>query len=118
MRQKQDFTTDYEDTYKAVYYVEPVSGHPIYQINRKLIVKEAVVQVAESENQESVSNQEDENEAEGEEPAIGTAESEEPVQDEVNVEIPSEDEIYEEVTPTEIPVEEEPIDTPIPGKPV
>ena len=114
---KQDFTTDYEDTYKAVYYVEPVSGHPIYQINRKLIVKEAVVQVAESENQESVSNQEDENEAEGEEPAIGTAESEEPVQDEVNVEIPSEDEIYEEVTPTEIPVEEEPIDTPIPENP-
>lgn len=48
--EKQDFTTDYEDTYKAVYYVEPVSGHPIYQINRKLIVKEAVVQVAESEN--------------------------------------------------------------------
>ena len=42
--EKQDFTTDYEDTYKAVYYVEPVSGHPIYQINRKLIVKEAVVQ--------------------------------------------------------------------------
>lgn len=81
--EKQDFTTDYEDTYKAVYYVEPVSGHPIYQINRKLIVKEAVVQVAESENQESVSNQEDENEAEGEEPAIGTAESEEPVQDTV-----------------------------------
>ena len=64
--EKQDFTTDYEDTYKAVYYVEPVSGHPIYQINRKLIVKEAVVQVAESENQESVSNQEDEDEAEGE----------------------------------------------------
>lgn len=59
--EKQDFTTDYEDTYKAVYYVEPVSDHPIYQINRKLIVKEAVVQVAESENQESVSNQEDEN---------------------------------------------------------
>lgn len=115
--EKQDFTTDYEDTYKAVYYVEPVSGHPIYQINRKLIVKEAVVQVAESENQESVSNQEDENEAEGEEPAIGTAESEEPVQDEVNVEIPSEDKIYEEVTPTEIPVEEEPIDTPIPENP-
>ena len=114
--EKQDFTTDYEDTYKAVYYVEPVSGHPIYQINRKLIVKEAVVQVAESENQESVSNQEDENEAEGEEPAIGTAESEEPVQDEGNVEIPSEDKIYEEVTPTEIPVEEEPIQLhPIPS---
>ena len=73
--EKQDFTTDYEDTYKAVYYVEPVSGHPIYQIYRKLIVKEAAVQVAESENQESVSNQENENEAEDEEPAIGSAES-------------------------------------------
>lgn len=114
---KQDFTTDYEDTYKAVYYVEPVSGHPIYQIDRKLIVKEAAVQVAESENQESVSNQENENEAEDEEPAIGTAESEEPVHDDVNAEIPSEDEIYEEVTPTEIPVEEEPIDTLIPENP-
>lgn len=43
--EKQDFTTDYEDTYKAVYYVEPVSGHPIYQIDRELIVKEAAVQV-------------------------------------------------------------------------
>lgn len=115
--EKQDFTTDYEDTYKAVYYVEPVSGHPIYQIYRKLIVKEAAVQVAESENQESVSNQENENEAEDEEPAIGSAESEEPVQDKVNAEIPSEDEIYEEVTPTEIPVEEEPIDTLIPENP-
>ena len=72
------------------------------------------MQVAESENQESVSNQEDENEAEGEEPTIGTAVCVEPVQDELNVEFPSEDEIYEEVTPTEIPVEEEPIDTPIP----
>ncbi len=30
------------------------------------------------------------------------------MQDEVNVEILSEDEMYEEVTPTEIPVEEEP----------
>lgn len=37
----EDFSTKQADTYKAVYYVEPVSGHPSYQIQRNLIVKEA-----------------------------------------------------------------------------
>lgn len=37
-----DFTTDHEDTYKAVYYVEPqMTDHPVYQISRNLVVKEA-----------------------------------------------------------------------------
>ena len=37
----EDFTTAHADTYKAVYYVEPVnSEHPKYQISRKLIVRE------------------------------------------------------------------------------
>lgn len=37
----EDFTTDHTDTYKAVYYVEPVNQeHPKYQISRKLIVRE------------------------------------------------------------------------------
>lgn len=37
----EDFVNDHVDTYKAVYYVEPlVEGHPKYQISRKLIVKE------------------------------------------------------------------------------
>ena len=37
-----DFSTDYENTYKAVYYVEPqMTDHPTYQINRKIVVKEA-----------------------------------------------------------------------------
>lgn len=37
-----DFTTDHADTYKAVYYVEPVNTeHSKYQISRNLIVKEA-----------------------------------------------------------------------------
>ena len=37
----EDFTTDRADTYKAVYYVEPVNQeHPKYQISRKLIVRE------------------------------------------------------------------------------
>ena len=36
-----DFSTDYENTYKAVYYVEPqTTDHPTYQINRKIVVKE------------------------------------------------------------------------------
>ena len=34
-----DFSTDHGDTYKTVYYVEPVSGNPIYQIHRNIIVK-------------------------------------------------------------------------------
>lgn len=38
--QGQKFQTDHEDTYEAVYYVEPVNKkHPVYQISRKLIVK-------------------------------------------------------------------------------
>ena len=37
----EDFTTDHADTYKAVYYVEPVNQeHPKYQISRNLIVRE------------------------------------------------------------------------------
>ena len=37
----EDFTTDHADTYKAVYYVEPVNQeHPKYQISRKLIARE------------------------------------------------------------------------------
>lgn len=50
----EDFTTDHADTYKAVYYVEPVNQeHPKYQISRKLIVREketeAQTEAAESE---------------------------------------------------------------------
>lgn len=49
--QGETFTTDHEDTYTAVYYVEPQkTDHPKYQISRKLIVKEgaAVTQTEES----------------------------------------------------------------------
>ena len=34
------FTTDHADSYHAVYHVEPVSGHPVYQISRNVRVKE------------------------------------------------------------------------------
>ena len=36
------FATDHEDTYQAVYYVEPqMTSHPMYQISRNITVKEA-----------------------------------------------------------------------------
>ncbi|MDD2979270.1 MAG: SpaA isopeptide-forming pilin-related protein [Hespellia sp.] len=37
----ESFSTEKEDTYKATYYVEPASGHPVYQIHRNLVVKES-----------------------------------------------------------------------------
>ena len=42
----EDFTTNHADTYKAVYYVEPVNQeHPKYQISRNLIVREKETEV-------------------------------------------------------------------------
>ena len=42
----ENFTTDHADTYKAVYYVEPVNQeHPKYQISRNLIVREKETEV-------------------------------------------------------------------------
>lgn len=42
----KDFASDHADSYKAVYYVEPVNeAHPKYQISRNLIVKEAETEV-------------------------------------------------------------------------
>ena len=42
----EDFTTDHADTYKAVYYVEPVNQeHPKYQISRNLIVREKETEI-------------------------------------------------------------------------
>lgn len=48
----EDFDVNKSDTYKAVYYVEPVNQeHPKYQISRKLIVKEAPQTEAQTEVQ-------------------------------------------------------------------
>ena len=42
----KDFDLDHADSYKAVYYVEPVNeAHPKYQISRNLIVKEVETEV-------------------------------------------------------------------------
>lgn len=58
----EDFTTDHEDSYKAVYYVEPLTtDHPIYQISRNLIVKEPRIM---SQSMESESRNQDSGETE------------------------------------------------------
>ena len=36
----QDFDTNQPDSYKAVYFVEPVSGNPSYHVSRELMVVE------------------------------------------------------------------------------
>lgn len=38
----QDYDGNRADTYRAVYFVEPISGHPSYHICRNIIVKEPV----------------------------------------------------------------------------
>lgn len=38
----QDYDGNHADTYRAVYFVEPVSGHPSYHVCRNIIVKEPV----------------------------------------------------------------------------
>ena len=40
----QDFDGNYADAYRAVYFVEPLSGHPSYHICRNIIVKEPVTE--------------------------------------------------------------------------
>lgn len=40
----QDYDANHADIYKAVYFVEPVSGHPSYHIFRNIIVKEPITE--------------------------------------------------------------------------
>ena len=73
-----DFSTDYANSYKAVYYVEPqTTDHPTYQINRKIVVKEADQQ--KDSQSESSSDQEagsfDETETEDSEAGSSTEET-------------------------------------------
>ena len=86
-----DFTTDHADTYKAVYYVEPVNQeHPKYQISRKLIVREKETEVqTETAGSEAVTESE-------------TAGSEQQTEETENSEADSELLPTEEVTESEI----------------
>ena len=90
-KKNEDFTTDHADTYKAVYYVEPVNQeHPKYQISRKLIVREKETEVqTETEGSEAVTESE-------------TAGSEQQTEETENSEADSELLPTEEVTESEI----------------
>ncbi len=72
----EDFSTSHEDTYQAVYYVEPVNTeHPMYQINRKLIVKavaSAKTENSSGETEVSDSGQEEQSESDDEDSHIET----------------------------------------------
>ena len=87
----EDFTTDHADTYKAVYYVEPVNQeHPKYQISRKLLVREKETEVqTETAGSEAVTESE-------------TAGSEQQTEETENSEADSELLPTEEVTESEI----------------
>ena len=63
------FTTDHEDTYQAVYYVDPkTTDHPTYQISRNLVVKtlETVTQTVETDLESQEDGQTEETMDEGE----------------------------------------------------
>lgn len=51
-----DFDTHTPDTYKAVYAVEPVSGHPAYRISRNITVKEPETEVQSERSSDSTVN--------------------------------------------------------------
>ena len=75
----EDFTTDHADTYKAVYYVEPVNQeHPKYQISRKLIVrdKEVSAQTGSGEEKSVTESENAGTEQQTEEAEDGEADSE------------------------------------------
>ena len=69
-----DFDTHTPDTYKAVYAVEPVSGHPAYRVSRNITVKEPKTEAITTSN--SSENTTGEGNA-GEMEDIGTADDEE-----------------------------------------
>lgn len=74
--QEESFTNDHEDTYEAVYYVEPqTTDHPMYQVSRKIIVKDAGKEGNTTVNSDGSSDR-DSGTGETEETDDGDAESE------------------------------------------
>ena len=56
----QDFSTSHADTYTTVYYVEPVSGHPMYQVSRYITVNEPQTETSSSQETDSGGAEEEE----------------------------------------------------------
>ncbi|MCD7834520.1 MAG: hypothetical protein LUH00_11135 [Lachnospiraceae bacterium] len=68
------FTTSCADTYQAVYYVEPVSGNPTYQISRVITVKESESDSASAVSDEGSDNEDSEDSDDSDpDPQISTA---------------------------------------------
>lgn len=66
----QDFDGNRADSYQAVYFVEPLSGHPSYHVSRKILVKEPVKegQTEKASGSSGENGQSGESEREEEEP--------------------------------------------------
>ena len=62
----QDFDGNHVDTYRAVYFVEPLSGHPSYHICRNIIVKEPAVESQPESHSDGSGTGEESTESEGE----------------------------------------------------
>ena len=62
----QDYDGNHADTYRAVYFVEPVSGHPSYHVCRNIIVKEPVKESQTESHFDSGGTGEESTEAESE----------------------------------------------------
>lgn len=63
----QEFDVNRADSYKAVYFVEPVSGNPCYHVVRKIIVKEPFTEAKAEKSADSGSDSRNTGETESEE---------------------------------------------------
>lgn len=107
-----DFSTDHEDTYKTVYYVEPVSGNPIYQIHRNIIVKAVETQTEGASGSEAGTEGSNDTETEESGEEDGESESQEP-----DTELPVIPEIPDtELPDIELPETEPPVETETPAE--
>lgn len=104
------FSTDHEDSYKAIYYVEPqTTDHPTYQINRMIEVKNVSVE-AEGENAPGNSTEQDvvmdeselsSEDGEGDSESLENNAGEDAVETEVSGTLISEDEFDAEIAAIE-----------------
>lgn len=98
----QDYDGNRADTYKAVYLVEPVSGHPSYHICRNIIVKEPATEKQTESQTDGGGTGEEETESESEDedseqqPQTETEAVTETMEPEIMTELPEETEILSE----------------------
>lgn len=81
------FTTEKSDVYQTIYYVEPMSGHPQYQVSRNLIVKdqpESEQEFKEDEMQDTAEEMVDKPEKETEQQPETEPKQKEPVEETIS----------------------------------